>query len=76
MTDKVAKEGAWSEANEREYKINKTSLKQGHLKSLHVSKEGPTKHNYGKTTPDLFWEINMTGCLSEVSVQQCMQHEE
>lgn len=62
--------------NKREYKINKASLKQSHLKHLHVNKEAPIKHNDGKKAPDLFWEIGVPKCLSEVSVQQCIQHVE
>lgn len=63
VTNRVDKQRAWGEVNKREYKINKAGLKQSHLKHLHVSKEVPTKHNYGKKTmPDLFWESGMPEC--------------
>lgn len=41
---------AWTDMTERSYKINKTGLKQSHFKHLHVSKDKPTGHLYGKNT--------------------------
>lgn len=47
--------------------VNKTGLMQGHLEHLHISKEVLTRHHYRKI-PDLYQEVSILGCLSEVHV--------
>ena len=65
--DRIDKQRACSDVNKKECKINKTSLKWCHLKHLHVSKEVPIRHHYGKShqTPlgkSAWWGI-CTGTL-------------
>lgn len=54
--------------------IKKRGLKQSHLKNMHVSKDKPTRHLYGKKHPDPFLGISML--VSEVSICQYVQHGE
>ena len=68
MKDISDEQRVWADMNEREDKIHKTGLKQGHLKHLHVSKQLLTRHNYGTPTLDPFQEISILGCLPEVAV--------
>lgn len=70
MIEKVDEDRAWSYVTERDHKINKTGLKQGHLRPLHASKEVPTRHSYGEIPENIFWEVTVLGCFPEVRVMQ------
>lgn len=48
VVHRVDEEMVWSDENKKKHKTNKTGLKQGHLKLLHVSKNVPTRHHYKK----------------------------
>ena len=71
--DRVDEERAWSDVNKKEHKINKTGLKQSHLKHLHVSKKVPIMHSYEKNTQTIFgrqayWAASLKRVYNNVQV--------
>ena len=59
--DVVGKQRAWGDMNRRDITINKTGLKWGHTKRMHVNKEMPTGWHYGQNFQTLSGQLARLG---------------
>lgn len=60
----VSKQRVWDDVNRRDLVTNKTGLKWGHLKHMHINKEVSMEEHYVQRLPYLFpylWETSMPG---------------
>ena len=50
VVDGVSKQRVWDDVNRRDLVSNKTGLKWGHLKNMHINKEVPMEQHYAETS--------------------------
>jgi len=61
--DRSDEQKDWSDVTERDHKIKKRGLTEGHLQCLHVSKEVPTRHHYGEV-PKIISGVSACSCAT------------